>query len=51
VKKLRQVRVTLEVNFGGLLFPSFSTRVEVANECRVIDGRKRKGLVASIDSQ
>jgi hypothetical protein len=45
--KLRQARVTLEVNFGGLLSPFFSTRVEVANECRAIDGKKRKDLVAS----
>jgi hypothetical protein len=43
--------VTLEVNFGGLLSPSFSTRVEFTNECRAIDGKKRKGLLASLDGQ
>jgi hypothetical protein len=40
VKKLRQERVTLKVNFGGLL----STPVEGATERRAINGRKSKGL-------
>ena len=51
MKKLRQERVTLKVDFGGLLSSLFSTRAEAASEYRAIDGEKRNVLVSSIDSQ